>query len=200
MADGDITKGLVARIRDLLDDHAKRLIPNDVIIYHKLNYYQDEFMTFYLTTTQDWTVAMTSATEYDLQKAEGDDVVGERFKLISQWVADTEETDLTGIGMRVDYRANKIYIEEPESGVTIYMRGYIKPSSTDEISATVDPIIGEEYYKYLVEAVLSEYSTKDRPQKPIEWVYSRVRKTAEKLRDTNRFSVKTGNPFGEFNF
>ena len=50
MAAGDITKTLIARIREYMDDSARERIKSDLLITDKLSFYQDYIMTVKLVS------------------------------------------------------------------------------------------------------------------------------------------------------
>ena len=53
--------------------------------------------------------------------------------------------------------------------------------SLDDITKNVDPIIGEEYYQDLIDGVLSQYSTKERPFKSMKEVEKSVLEKSNSL-------------------
>ena len=61
MSAGDISKALVHKVRDLLNDHDNKLIPNDKIIYSIMSTLQREWMIKYKTTKQIFDITLISA-------------------------------------------------------------------------------------------------------------------------------------------
>jgi hypothetical protein len=177
---GEISKNLVARIRDLLGDQDKRVVKNDMIIYQYLSGLQDEFMRFFNTTYVDYEIPITSETEYD-------------FDVRVKEVVDIWEKDDDYLYYRIVNR--KIVIMEGQTGTIVY-RAFIVPAThagtregeliSDDITKSFDPIIGTVYHKYLIDGVLSYFSTKERPFKSLKTVYEQVEMTASSLMAENK--------------
>lgn len=64
---GEISKSLIAQIKDELGDHGRRLFSNDEVIYNRLNGVQVYFMSNFLTSRRDFSVNLIdNVYEYEL--------------------------------------------------------------------------------------------------------------------------------------
>lgn len=130
MAAGDKSRELVHRVRDLLNDHDNKIIPNDKIIYSMMSTLQREWMTKYKTTKQIFEIALTAGTyEYDIP---------DRVLLILDY--DNDGTD--NMEFRIDYARRKILIDTiwTDGSTILTIEAFIKPgthtSATDDTTVT----------------------------------------------------------------
>lgn len=192
MAAGSISKGLVFRIRDLLKDHDRNLIPSDSYIYERLSFYQSEMMMIHKSTSQEFQFTITGDdTEYDLDP---------RFLEMKSWRGGTTDDDIL---FYFDYSRRKLIVETANGATTLYIKAFIIPAThlvegsddpvSDDITLTFDPIIGlgqpaaiaRRFNQLLADAVLSEHSTKQRPFTPLDMVYQRLEILANEIQGVN---------------
>lgn len=185
MAAGDISKRLAHQVRDILGDLSKSLIPNDYIIYRHMSQLQREWMTVFHTTRQIFEFTITGdGTEYDLDP---------RFDKLSHYYGQNEdETDIT---FSIDEHRRKLKVHTANGETKLYVVAFIKPAThasdatpavsvSDNITSTFDPIIGYEYYDYLVDGVLAMYSTDKRQFKGLDMIYKQVKALSDTLAGT----------------
>ena len=189
MADGDKTGNLVSQIRDILQQHSdNQLFKNDYVFYNALDKYQQLFMVQYYTTREKYTITLVAGTDtYALSS---------RLFQITDISGDVDNSydDYKG---RYDKDSHSIIISDSENivaGDKIYVEGFIKPSydwgdsrASDRIDENTDPIIQEEYYPYLIDAVLSDYRKFNEAFPSLEYVKEQVRQLSKNLRKTERF-------------
>ena len=199
---GSISQGLVFEIRDRLNDLDKKLIRNDTHIYKSLSEYQSEFMTMFHTTTQEFehNVALNivdgETVELDLDP---------RFLRLKSWRHNDISIDSTDdIEFSFDMARRKIIVDYSVTATKLYIKAFIMPAShlpddggttpvSDDITKDYDPIIGlgqgesiqKRFYALLRDAVLSEYSTKQRPFKSMDVIYQKVQMLADEIQGAN---------------
>jgi hypothetical protein len=131
-------------------------------------------MTMFHTTSYRFEISLVSGTEeYTLPP---------RLLLLKNWSTDDSETN---IEFYIDDAKGKVVVIDGEIGdaTKLYLDAYIKPAThmvddteiPDDICGTYDPIIQKQYYEYLIQAVLSDYPTRDRYVRPLGEVYKLVR-------------------------
>ena len=203
MADGDISRRLVAQIRDQLGDVISRMIPNDEIIYQRLDAFQKEWMGRFKTTLYDQKLTFLSdTTTY---------AYSDRFFRIIDIMMESEDLDAWDGDLECIFHNrtnNIIFTTDYPVGVDFYVVGYIKPSYyittadppvtvDDTISDSVDPIISDEpnslFLYYLKEAVLSGYRSKNPDFRKLSDIEVSVRKHAIEVRRNGKIRLTAGN-------
>lgn len=208
MADGDISKELVNKVRIDLDDLGRKIIKTDDIIYRKLSFYQ-----------KDWSKrfkCIKLVIQYDLVANQSiypieskvvsinnikfyDPSTEDTFILYCYWNNGTWDYCCESFCSRFNpkvfispltkHEARQIVLSGSENftaGQVMYADAYIQATDDDKISRTNDPIIGEDYTDYLYKAVLSEYRYLRPDFQKLESIEERVKDTAFSALSINR--------------
>lgn len=188
MASGDISKRLTSEIRDMLSVYGTNVaLRNNYLIYNSLSKYQSKWVRRYRTTMKSKTITLTGEKTYPL-----DDNIYEIISVRAE--ADNTSDDYTG---RYDEHNNTIIIDSNQNiGDKITIDYYINILDSDRITNSKDPIIQEEYYDLLIEAVISDFNPK--MARPLMEIENDVRKTANELKGRFYASNQT-NLFNRFN-
>lgn len=193
---GDVSKRLISQIRSELNDESNTIIKTDDIIYRKLSFYQ-----------RDWSKrfkCIKVVIEYDLvtdQEVYPIDKKVVSINNISFYDPDGELLDwdidkTVKITPLTKHEPRQIILngsDEFESGQVMYADCYIQATDEDDISRTNDPIILDDYWDYLVKAVLSEYRYLRQDFMPIEYIEMRVKEIANMSLTVNRTTINNMN-------
>jgi len=207
MADGDKSKELYYGILDEIKDYNKGIVPNSGIIYNSMSIHEKYMMTMFNTTRASALITLAEGTEeYSIAFTSGDSVIDTILpNKIYKIEQDIDNSNYYRVGYNESTGKIEVYYrscgdEEVSSIVTgdkIYVRCYVKPAF--KISDTKDPVIGiedEYFYELLKMAVLSKYSTKNRPFMALSDVYTMAKNYAVQNRNKVAYAVKS-NPFNE---
>ncbi len=183
MASGDISKRLVSQIRSELDDNSNSIIKTDAIIYRKLSFYQ-----------RDWSKrfkCMKVVLEYDLVNDQQVYDIPDNVVSINNIKFHDSEGALLNYGDFIDdnviitkvtkHETRQIILNNSDifvAGMVMYADAYIQATMDDEISGSKDPVLLEDYYDYLVKAVLSEYRYLRKDLMSLDYIELRVEETA----------------------
>lgn len=173
MANGDITKTLVAQLRDDLRDWAYEIYQNDIQIINDLNSFQKLFMSKYRTAINTF--------EINFEKNKYFYDIDTKVKSIEEWffsdgvkrnpvisyVQDPESVTKDNI-----LRAN--FTNQPvDDNITAYYIATLK--YTLPMSFTQDPQINSEFHPLLVDAVKSKHIDKFPQFSPLNMVILEVK-------------------------
>lgn len=193
---GERTGYIVAQVRDMLAEHSKRIFPTDALIHNQIARIQLSWAVIFKTSKRFYDIILASdRTSYPLNP---------RLFSIKDFYGDEENTN--HYEGRYIHSTHSITIDSDTiiTGEKIIVEGFIKPvkkatwkpdpsgedqTIADVINETTDPIIEEEYDDYIALAILSSYSTKERPQRSFESVTAEVKILAERLASINRWST-----------
>jgi len=189
---GDISKRLISQIRSELNDESNTIIKTDDIIYRKLSFYQRDWskrfkcikvvIEFDLVTDQEVypidkkVVSINNISFYDPEGELLDWDIDKTVKITPLTKHEPRQIILNGS-------------DEFESGQVMYADCYIQATDEDDISRTNDPIILDDYWDYLVKAVLSEYRYLRQDFMPIEYIEMRVKEIANMSLSLNRTTL-----------
>lgn len=189
---GDISKRLISQIRSELNDESNTIIKTDDIIYRKLSFYQRDWskrfkcikvvIEFDLVTDQEVypidkkVVSINNISFYDPEGELLDWDIDKTVKITPLTKHEPRQIILNGS-------------DEFESGQVMYADCYIQATDEDDISRTNDPIILDDYWDYLVKAVLSEYRYLRQDFMQIEYIEMRVKEIANMSLSLNRTTL-----------
>jgi hypothetical protein len=190
MPAGDISKKYATIILERLKDMQLKIVPGFNAIYQDLSELQRQWMLrFKIPHTQ--TIPVVAGTYiYDLSP-----VIHGIYKV------GTDNGDIEEMMHFIDPIGWTIEIPEDflDAGDNIIVRGYLKPGQdtgvvidSTFISATVDPVIGQEFYMLLVYGYLSRYSEVNPEFESKKEIENQVRRLALSLRPGDYTPVISG--------
>lgn len=212
MANGDTSKSLIHKIRSRISDLSRTLYPTNQPFYDRLSDLQRQWMQEFQTTIKVITVTLVNGTNiYYIDSLNISEIV--KIKIFNS----------AGVELTADLNTDFDITEEPpgadddgnpnvryairitnsadiSAGNVLRLTCFIKADDTDIISSSNDPVIGSDFHLLLVDGVLADYSTKERPFRSLEYVEQQVRKVALNNKRKNRVFVKNINPTGKLNF
>ena len=186
MAAGDVSKILVSKLRDDLNDQSRLIIPIDNTLYDKLAHYQLMIMTRFLTNRAEGTYPLVTGTsEYDIP---------ENYISVVKIRFNAEIMDTNSIpNVDINLSTRKYVLSGSEDFVTgtdtMISEYYYKPLLTEEITASVDPLLTEDYLYLLRACVLSEYRYVNENFQELPMVLAQIQQLAADLRATVRYRV-----------
>ena len=186
MANGDVTKKLVARIREYIDDSSREKIKSDLLITDKLSFYQDYLMTTKLLSRLKVTYPLVAnQSEYEFLQ----NVVQHTFVWFNEDIGTIPIINLTKTTSGDDSR--KFILTASETFRTgtdfMYSEAFTRPAANEKITLSFDPIIEEIYHELLIEYVSGFLQLPfDRRMSLTEL---HTKEISEELRAVNRFQV-----------
>lgn len=181
---GDISKGLVTRVREYLGDPTREKLKWDLLIYDKLSFYQDYLMTtkllsrlkitYPLITDQSVYPFLANVVQHtDLWWNEDIECVPEVFVTKTTAGDDTRQLTLS-------------YSDTFRTGTDfMYAYAYTRPTKEEKITTAKDPIIEDVYHDLLIDYTVLYFQSEKR----LELTMKQTEEIAQALRSTNRFEA-----------
>lgn len=186
MAAGDITKRLIARIREYIGDSAREIIKSDLLITDKLSFYQDYIMTTKLVSRLKVTYPLiANQPDYEFLQ----NVVQHTFIWFNEDITCIPIVYLTKTTSGDDSRKFTLTASETFRTGTdfMYSEAFTRSASNEKITKTVDPIIEEIYHEMLIEYVAGFLQLPS--EKRMAMTELHTKEISEGLRAVNRFQA-----------
>jgi hypothetical protein len=186
MAAGDVSKLLVSKLRDDLNDQSRLIVPIDNTLYDKLAYYQLMIMTRFLTNRSEGAFPLVADTsEYDIP---------ENYISVVKIEFNAEIMDTNSVPkVDINLSTRKFVLSGSEDFVTgtdtMTVEYYYKPLLSEEITSVKDPLLTEDYFYLLNKCVLSEYRYVNENFQELPMVLAQIQQLAADLRSTVRYRV-----------
>lgn len=186
MAAGDISKELVADVREELGDSSKTLIKADKLLYDRLAWYQNYLMiTKKLSRVKVTYPLITGQSVYPFLE----EVVSHTAFWFSDDIACIPVIQTSDTTSGDD--ARELTLSKSDEFVTgtdfMYSSAFIRPTTAQKISKSVDPIIEDVYYPLLKEYTINYYKNPE----PISLLMKQTQEIADALKAVDRAISRT---------